>query len=283
MGGLPKMDNCMCYPHGSAKKFLAKSAVAASQCKSEHYYVCESMQRHNEERTPDFSVPKLLLSCDWNWALGCDAGQPDLKGYTALGLKVQDNKCEVKKAFAEDSSIGPAWEIRDHDNGLLHFGIHDSGEGSLNDVVIVIGAENISPQHGAQMRYRALSDMDAEAENISEKGIGGDINAVRGKHSKDKPSILCIQETKLVNISSHRCYVLWGSTEIGWVHRGVDKEDRGILTMWSKHTIKCLSIEEGKGFVVTKGEFNIGGTGQKVSLAFMNVYSSCHISNKYTM
>jgi len=84
---------------GSAEKFLAKSVVVASECKSEHYYVCESMQRHNEECTQDFSVPKLLLSCDWNWALGCDAGQPDLKGYTALGLKVQDNKCEVTDKF----------------------------------------------------------------------------------------------------------------------------------------------------------------------------------------
>ena len=89
-----------------------------------------------------------------------------------------------KKAFAEDSYIVPEREIKVHDNGLIDFGIHDSGEGSLNDVVTAIGAKIISPQHGAQMRYIALSGMDAEVENISEKGIGGDINAVRGKHSK---------------------------------------------------------------------------------------------------
>jgi len=41
------------------------------------------------------------------------------------------------------------------------------------------------------------------------------------------------QETKLTSLCSKKCYSLWRSNEISWIHRGVDKEGGGILTMWS--------------------------------------------------
>jgi len=39
---------------------------------------------------------------------------------------------------------------------------------------------------------------------------------------------------------------MWGNNQIKWVHRGVDKEGGGILTMWNNQIFKCSKIEEGK-------------------------------------
>jgi len=76
-----------------------------------------------------------------------------------------------------------------------------------------------------------------------------------------------------------------GSNEITWVHRNVENEGGGILTMWSNRVFQCRRVEESKGFIVTEGEYNIGrGWGsQAVSVGFINVYSSCSIKDKIAL
>ena len=44
-----------------------------------------------------------------------------------------------------------------------------------------------------------------------------------------------------------------GSNDIGWVHKNVDKEGEGILTLWNNNVFQCERIEEGKGFIAVEG------------------------------
>jgi len=60
-------------------------------------------------------------------------------------------------------------------------------------------------------------------------------------------------------------------------------EGGGILTLWSKQLFNCLTVEEGKGLIVVKGEYYSGGSEQHVPVAFMNVYSPCFKNEKYTL
>jgi len=40
---------------------------------------------------------------------------------------------------------------------------------------------------------------------------------------------------------------------VSWVHRGVEKEGGGILTMWDNQQFKCNKSVEGKGFILIVG------------------------------
>jgi len=102
--------------------------------------------------------------------------------------------------------------------------------------------------------------------SLNVRGLGGDIKwkYMQELVWKEKPGIVCLQETKRVNLPSGKCYSLWGSNEIGWLHRGIDKEGGGILTMWNNHLFSCSSMVEGKGFICTIGEYKYEGYDQIV-------------------
>lgn len=38
--------------------------------------------------------------------------------------------------------------------------------------------------------------------------------------AKEEIDIICIQETKMTNITKEKCYTLWGNNNIDWVHYG---------------------------------------------------------------
>jgi len=48
-------------------------------------------------------------------------------------------------------------------------------------------------------------------------GLGGDVkwNYLKSLIIKEKPGIVCIQETKLISLRSQNCFSLWGSNDIG--------------------------------------------------------------------
>ena len=90
--------------------------------------------------------------------------------------------------------------------------------------------------------------------------------------------MLCVQETKLVSLNTSNCFSLWGSNDISWVHRGIDREGEGILTMWDNKVFKCVSVEEGKGYVLLAVDYKYGASDSNVKVLIMNVYAPC--SNK---
>jgi len=118
--------------------------------------------------------------------------------------------------------------------------------------------------------------------SINIRGLGGEIkwkylqNLIR----KERPGVICIQQTKLVSINSKKCYALLGSNDIKLVHRSVEVDGGGILTMWYNQIFNCTRIMEGKGFIVIIEEYKIWEGEQVVKVGIINVYPSCLISEK---
>jgi len=83
---------------------------------------------------------------------------------------------------------------------------------------------------------------------------------------KEKPGIICIQKTKLVSVNSQKCYALWGSNNINWVHRSVDVDGGGILTMWHNQIFNCIKTVEGKGFIIIIREYKTGESDRVVKV-----------------
>lgn len=72
---------------------------------------------------------------------------------------------------------------------------------------------------------------------------------------RENPGVICVQETKLINVNNQQCYSLWGSNEISWVHRSVDMEGGDILTLWNKKVFMCDRTKQGKWYIVIEGKY----------------------------
>jgi len=80
-----------------------------------------------------------------------------------------------------------------------------------------------------------------------------------------------VQETKLTTLDASKCYNLWGNNDISWVHRGIDKDGGGILTLWDNKKFTCSISEEGKGFILTEGMYKSGDSVVGVKVVVLNV------------
>jgi len=83
---------------------------------------------------------------------------------------------------------------------------------------------------------------------------------------------------EIVSLDAAMCFSLWDSIDISWIHRGIDREEGGILTMWDNKVFKCETSMEGKGYVLVQGDYNNGVSGTAVKVLIMNIYGPC--SNK---
>jgi len=92
--------------------------------------------------------------------------------------------------------------------------------------------------------------------------------------------MLLVQETKLSNLAATKCFSLWGKNDITWIHRGIDKEGGGILTMWDNKVFSCFGSVEGKGFILIEGWYKSGESDSGVKVIVVNVYPPCSIREK---
>jgi len=69
---------------------------------------------------------------------------------------------------------------------------------------------------------------------------------------------------------------------VSWVHRGVDKEGGGILTMWDNKEFKRNKSMEGKCFILIIGEL-CGGALISLNVVVLNVYAPCYNSEKFML
>jgi len=118
--------------------------------------------------------------------------------------------------------------------------------------------------------------------SINVRGLGGE---KKWKYIKElivmeKPGLLCVQETKLINVNASKCFSLWGSNDASWIHKGTDKEGRGILTMWDTKVFKCDRSVDGKGFVLVIWQYIGGESGIDVNVVVLNVYAPCSNNEK---
>jgi len=76
-------------------------------------------------------------------------------------------------------------------------------------------------------------------------------------------------------VSAFKCFGLWGSNDVSWIHGGIDNEGGGILTLWDKKVFNCTKSVDGKGYVLVEGVYNCVSSGKDVKIVIMNIYAPC--------
>jgi len=61
--------------------------------------------------------------------------------------------------------------------------------------------------------------------------------------------VVCLQETKSVEFSDARCFSLWGSNDVGWIHNEGLRGVGSLIVMWHKQIFHCESHVMGTGFI----------------------------------
>ena len=76
--------------------------------------------------------------------------------------------------------------------------------------------------------------------NLNIRGLGGGTKARYLRHiiGSEGAEFVCVQETKLKEISDGRCFSLWGDNNIGWLHNKGDDGNGSLLSLWHKEAFK---------------------------------------------
>ncbi|XP_068471265.1 uncharacterized protein [Phaseolus vulgaris] len=114
--------------------------------------------------------------------------------------------------------------------------------------------------------------------NLNIIGLGGGTKARYLSHlvSKEGADFLCLQETKTSSFSDARCFLLWRSCNIGWVHHEGTNGAGSMLTMWNKEAFEYGSHVVGVGFIAIVGYHLIA----KRHCVVVNVYAACNLQDK---
>jgi len=105
--------------------------------------------------------------------------------------------------------------------------------------------------------------------------LGGDVKwkYIKELIGREKPRLLFMKETQLVRVNSSKCFNLCGSNAISWVHKGIDSEGGGILTMWDNKVFNYAKFVDEKGYVLVVGDYKCVASGKDVKVVIMNVYA----------
>ena len=87
---------------------------------------------------------------------------------------------------------------------------------------------------------------------------------------------MCLQETKTVEVTDARCFLLWGDNNIGWVHNEGVNGSGSLLSMWHKEAFIYESHSTGKGYIATVG-IHVKITQR---CCVVNVYAACNMREK---
>jgi len=107
------------------------------------------------------------------------------------------------------------------------------------------------------------------------RGLGGEtkMRYVRNLISKEGAKLVCIQETKTNSMLDAKYFLLWGDSNIGWLHNeGVDKVG-SMLTMWHKEVFNYDNHITRKDFIVMFGQH----IKSKRNISMVNVYAPCNM------
>jgi len=114
--------------------------------------------------------------------------------------------------------------------------------------------------------------------NLNIRGSGGGTKAkyLRQIIASEGAKFVCIQETKTTVISNARCFVLWGDSDVGWLHNEGENGGGSLLTMWKKVVFGYESHVMGKAFIAIFGQH------LRFSLrcVIVNVYAACAFTDK---
>jgi len=117
--------------------------------------------------------------------------------------------------------------------------------------------------------------------DLNIRGLGGGTKArylKRCIHSEGV-EFVCIQETKVAQVTEARCFALWGDNSIGWIHNGGDNGNGSLLSMWHKEVFNYESHVMGKGYITVVGQHK--NSGHKCCV--VNVYAGCTQKEKKSL
>jgi len=111
--------------------------------------------------------------------------------------------------------------------------------------------------------------------------LGGETKAkyVRNTIAHDNVEVVCLQETKSVEFSDTRCFSLWGSNEVGWIHNEGCRGAGSLLVMWNKQAFQYESHVVGTGFIMIFGLH----TKANLRCAVVNVYAACNMGEEESL
>ncbi|GKV37063.1 hypothetical protein SLEP1_g45131 [Rubroshorea leprosula] len=110
-------------------------------------------------------------------------------------------------------------------------------------------------------------------EEVLSRGLG---SVVKRKEiskllRKENPDFLFIQETKLEQIETFVCRLVWNSNDFKWVMQKSNGTLGGLLCIWNKRNFVKRRVVEGQGFIGISGEWGK----QQLQCTFVNIYAPC--------
>jgi len=117
--------------------------------------------------------------------------------------------------------------------------------------------------------------------NLNIRGVGGGTKAkyLKSMIYKEGAKMVCLQETKTIGMSDARCYAMWGTNDVEWVHNEGRSGAGSLLTMWHKQSFIRERHVEGSGFIAIFGQH----VSTKLNCVVVNVYAACNLSDKVAL
>jgi len=117
--------------------------------------------------------------------------------------------------------------------------------------------------------------------NLNIRGLGGGTKAryLSWCIHSEGAEFVCIQETKVSQVTEARCFALWGDNSIGWIHNGGDNGNGSLLSMWHREVFNYESHAMGKGYIAVVGQHKKSGH----KCCVVNVYAGCTLKEKKTL
>lgn len=88
--------------------------------------------------------------------------------------------------------------------------------------------------------------------------------------------IVCIQESKLIEVNEDKCKLIWGNDSCGWAARDAVGRAGGIITLWNPDKLICSSSWHMEGVVVVNGFWGAN----RVKCSILNVYAPCLLEDR---
>ncbi|XP_068503978.1 uncharacterized protein [Phaseolus vulgaris] len=108
--------------------------------------------------------------------------------------------------------------------------------------------------------------------------MGGSIKSRYLSHviACEGADFVCLQETKLKEITEAKCFFVWGNNRVGWLHNEGINGCGSLLSMWNVDAFSYSSHKMGKVFIAVFGIY----LKTNCSCVMVNVYAACTINDK---
>jgi exonuclease III len=113
------------------------------------------------------------------------------------------------------------------------------------------------------------------------RGLGGlaKKNEIQKLIQRQRPVVICIQETKMEVIERSLCNWLWGSDDCDFAFKPSEGRSGGLLTIWNSNIMVIQRKNIMEHAIWLEGEWG----GEKKRVNFLNVYAPCDTRRKQVL